>query len=622
MNASARDLPASALVAYLSAEFGVTERLPVYSGGLGVLAGDHLKAASDLGVPLVGVGLFYRHGYFRQRLTPDGEQVAWYPRNEPAELPLEAACGADGAPVEVVVRLRDEDVRLRVWRHEVGSVPLLLLDADVEGNTEEARHITDALYGGDRETRIRQEILLGVGALRALRALGMDPSVIHMNEGHSAFVQVERLREMVVGEGLDVETALERLPRGVVFTTHTPVPAGNEVFATDLLREYLVDALDEVGLPFARFRELGVIDPQETGFGMTPFALRTSGAANGVAQLHGEVSRRMWAGIWPDLPVDEVPIGAVTNGVHAPTWVGPDVAAELGARGVDIAGGPDAGGWDAAAGIPDEVLWRVRRAARGRLFDALPERLAGTGADPSDLAAAAGLDPDALTIGFARRFATYKRAGLIFSDLPRLARLVNAADRPVQILFAGKAHPADEGGKALLAQVVAATRTSDLRARLLFIPDYDTALAALLVAGVDVWLNTPRRPQEASGTSGMKAALNGALNLSISDGWWPEAAPGTGWTIGDPSWTEEGDVRDAKDAESLYRLLEEEVVPLFHRRDADGLPREWLAMSRAAIVGAGRRFTTARMVGDYVREYYLPAHTATAATRLSQGARA
>jgi glycogen phosphorylase len=446
--------------------------------------------------------------------------------------------------------------------------------------------------------------------------------VVHLNEGHSAFVQVERLREMVLGEGLDVETALERLPRGVVFTTHTPVPAGNEVFATELLREYLSDALEEIGLPFARFRELGVVDPEETGFGMTPFALRTAGAANGVAQLHGEVSRRMWAGIWPDLPVDEVPIGAVTNGVHAPTWVGPDMAAELAARGVDVTGAPEAGNWAAAAGIEDAVLWRVRREARRRLFAALPARLAGTGADASDIAAAEGLDPDVLTIGFARRFATYKRAGLIFSDLERLARLVNSADRPVQILFAGKAHPADEGGKALLAEVVAATRSAGLRARMLFIPDYDTALAALLVAGVDVWLNTPRRPQEASGTSGMKAALNGALNLSISDGWWPEAAPGTGWTIGDPAWTEEGDVRDAKDAESLYRLLEQEVVPLFHRRDADGLPREWLAMSRAAIVDAGATFTTARMVSDYVRDYYAPAHAASSATRLSQGARA
>ena len=622
MASPAPELPTSALVAYLSAEFGVTDALPVYSGGLGVLAGDHLKAAADLGVPLVGVGLFYRHGYFRQRLATSGEQLAWYPENVPEAMPVEPALGPDGAPVEVTVRLRGEDVRLRVWRHDVGTVPLLLLDSNVDGNSEEARRVTDALYGGDRETRIRQEILLGIGALRALRALGLHPTVVHMNEGHSAFVQVERLRELVQEGGLDVESALGRLPAGVVFTTHTPVPAGNEVFAADLVRDYLSDALAEIGLPFDRFRELGVIHPHEQGFGMTPFALRTSGAANGVARLHGEVSRAMWAGIYPGLAPDEVPIGAITNGVHAPTWVGPDMADQLARLGVDVAGSPASGDWAAAERISDEDLWRVRGRARRRLFAALPERLARTGADPGDIAAAEALDPDALTIGFARRFATYKRAGLIFSDMDRLARIVNAADRPVQILFAGKAHPADEGGKSLLAGVVAATRTRALRARLVFLPDYDTDLAALLVAGVDVWLNTPRRPQEASGTSGMKAALNGGLNLSIPDGWWPEAAPGTGWTIGDASWNEEGDARDARDADALYRLLEDEVVPLFHRRDDAGLPREWLAMSRAAIVGAGTLFTTARMVGDYVRDYYLPAHAAAEAVGEPQGMRA
>lgn len=606
----AHGLPESALVAYLSAEFAVTDELPIYSGGLGVLAGDHLKAAADLGVPMVGVGLLYRHGYFRQRLSPEGRQVAEYPRNDPADMPVAPALGPDGEPVEVTVRLLDEDVRARVWRHDVGSVPLLLLDPDVEGNSPAARGICEALYGGDRETRIRQEVLLGIGALRALRSMGMDPTVIHMNEGHSAFVQVERLREMVRERGIGLREAWDLLPAGAVFTTHTPVPAGNEVFEEDLVRRYLGPALAEIGFDVDRFLGVGVVGPADVGFGMTPFALRTSGAANGVAQLHGEVSRAMWARLWPRVPVDAVPIGAVTNGVHGPTWVGPDMAALLEGAGVDIAGPPVEGGWARAADLTDEQLWSARNAAARRLLGALPDRLAGTGASDEDLAAAAALDPDALIIGFARRFATYKRAGLLFSDLERLERIVTDARRPVQILFAGKAHPADTGGQDLLAEVVRWTRRPALRGRMVFLPGYDTTLAGLLVAGVDVWLNTPRRPQEASGTSGMKAALNGGLNLSIPDGWWPEAAPGSGWTIGDEAWTEDGEARDAMDAASLYALLEDEVVPLFHDRDADGIPRRWVGMSRTAVTGAGTFFTTARMVAEYAERYYAGADAA------------
>jgi glycogen phosphorylase len=604
-------LPESALVAYFSAEFAVTDDLPIYSGGLGVLAGDHLKAAADLGVPMVGVGLFYRSGYFRQRIDPDGRQLAEYPVNDPATMPLTPALGPDGTPAEVSVRLLDEDVRARVWRHDVGSVPLLLLDPDVPGNPPAARRICEALYGGDRETRIRQEILLGIGGLRALRAVGMDPTVIHMNEGHSAFVQVERLREMVRERGIPLSEAWDLLPSGAVFTTHTPVPAGNEVFEEALVRRYLAPALAEIGFDVDRFLGVGVVNPADAGFGMTPFALRTSGWSNGVAQLHGEVSRAMWRRLWPRVPADQVPIGAVTNGVHGPTWVGPDVATMLAEAGVDVAGEPVEGGWSQAAGLSDERLWEARNAGARRLIAALPERLAGTGASEDDLATARALDPDALLIGFARRFATYKRAGLLFSDLDRLERIVADSARPVQILFAGKAHPADLDGQALLAEVVRWTRRSALRGSMLFLPGYDTTLAGLLVAGVDVWLNTPRRPQEASGTSGMKAALNGGLNLSISDGWWPEAAPGTGWTIGDPTSDEEGDARDASDAASLYALLEDEVVPAFHDRDAAGIPRRWLAMSRAAIVGAGAYFTTARMVAEYAERYYVPADAAT-----------
>lgn len=609
MSSTAPSLPADARIAYLSAEFGVTDDLPVFSGGLGVLAGDHLKAAADLGLPLVGVGLFYTHGYFRQALSPAGEQLAQYPVNDPSAMPLAPVLDADGAPLLISVSLAGETVHARAWRHDIGGVPLYLLDADVEGNSEPARHVTDALYGGDRETRIRQEVLLGVGALRLLRAIGADPTVIHMNEGHSAFVQVERLRELVVERGMGVDEALALLPAGTVFTTHTPVPAGNEVFSTELVTRYIGPLLDEIGLPLARFLTLGVVHPDDDGFGMTPFALRTSGFANGVAQLHGEVSRAMWKEIYPGTAERDVPIGAITNGVHGPTWIGPEAASLLADVGISPSDGPQAA-WNRVLDITDARLWQARRAARRRLLDALPEQLAGTGATPEDLSAAAGLDPDALLIGFARRFATYKRAGLLFSDLERLERLLTDAERPVQILFAGKAHPADEEGKALLAQVVGWTRRPSLRGRLVFLPDYDTTLAAHLVAGVDVWLNTPRRPQEASGTSGMKAALNGALNLSIPDGWWPEARPGTGWTIGDPAWTEDGDARDARDAEALYRLLEDDVVPTYYARDASGLPTAWLAMSKAAIAGAGSFFTTARMVSEYRDRYYVPADAA------------
>ncbi|MCB0882467.1 MAG: alpha-glucan family phosphorylase [Thermoleophilia bacterium] len=606
-------LPTDALVVYLSCEFGLTQNLPIYSGGLGMLAGDHLKAASDLGVPLVGVGLFYAHGYFRQELSPDGHQVAAYDRNDPAQMPLQLVTDAAGEPLEVAVTLVGEAVRLRVWRYDVGTVPLYLLDTDVEGNSADARAITDTLYGGDRITRIRQEMVLGVGAWRLLRALKQAPTVLHLNEGHSAFVQVERLRELVNVKGMTLDEGLDALRRGCVFTTHTPVPAGNEQFTTELISEYLTPILTEIGLPLSRFLELGRVTPDGDGFGMTPFALRTTQAANGVAQLHGEVAREMWAPMWPDLKVKDVPIGAVTNGVHAPTWTGRPVAALLEGAGIDVAARPQDTPWGSARDIDAAAVWAAKNTARQELITALPGALEGTGASDADIATAAGLHPDALTIGFARRFATYKRAGLLFSDLARLERLVGDAERPVQVLFAGKAHPADSEGQALMAHVVEWTRTSALRDRMVFLVGYDMDLAQRLVAGVDVWLNNPRRPQEASGTSGMKAALNGALNVSIPDGWWPEADPGTGWTIGDEAWAEQGVERDAKDAESLYALLEGEVVPTFYDRDADGVPVRWIEMSRNAIAGAGEFFTTARMVDQYVREYYVPADRASRA---------
>ncbi len=608
--AATHDLPDDALVVYLSLEFGVSQELPVYSGGLGMLAGDHLKSASDLNLPLVAVGLFYAHGYFRQELSPDGRQVAAYARNVPGDMPLQLVTDEAGEPLEVSLELDGEVVRVRAWRHDVGVVPLYLLDTDVEGNSPDVRAITDTLYGGDRETRIRQELVLGVGAWRLMRLLKKRPTVLHLNEGHSAFVQVERLRELVKVKGMPLGEAVEAVATGCVFTTHTPVPAGNEEFTTELVARYLTPMLDDIGMPLERFLMLGRVAPTDADFGLTPFALRTTQLANGVAQLHGEVAREMWAPMYPSLRVADVPIGAVTNGVHAPTWTGPLVAALLRAKGIDLAATPGATPWASARDLDEAELWQAKVDARRALIAQLPVLLDGTGASADDLAAAAALDPAALTIGFARRFATYKRAGLLFRDLDRLERLVNDSEEPVQVLFAGKAHPADTEGQKLLADVVAWTRRPELRGRMVFLVGYDMELAQFLVAGVDVWLNNPRRPQEASGTSGMKAALNGGLNLSIPDGWWPEAKAGTGWTIGDAAWTEEGEERDAKDALALYDLLETQVVPMYYRRDESGVPREWLEMSRQAIAGAGEYFTTARMVAEYAREYYAPADAA------------
>lgn len=462
-------LPDDACVVYLSAEFGISDALPVYSGGLGMLAGDHLKSAADLGLPLLGIGLFYAHGYFRQELSAEGGQVAAYTRNDPAQMPVALVTDADGAPLEVTVSLPSGEVRVRAWRHDVGSVPLYLLDTDVEGNSPAHRAITDALYGGDRTTRIEQELVLGVGAWRLVRALGLAPTVLHLNEGHSAFVQVERLRELVLDQGMDVDSALSQLPHGCLFTTHTPVPAGNEQFSTALITTYLAPALLEIGLPLERFLALGRVHPRDGDYGMTPFSLRTTDAANGVAQLHGEVAREMWRGMWPERRVDEVPIGAVTNGVHAPTWTGPSVAALLTDQGIDIAAAPTATPWGNARQIAPADLWQAKRAARRALLESLPAQLEGTGASAEDIAAAAALDPDALMIGFARRFATYKRAGLLFRDLERLEALVSSPDRPVQVLFAGKAHPADTEGQRLLADVVEWTRRPAFRGRMVFL---------------------------------------------------------------------------------------------------------------------------------------------------------
>jgi starch phosphorylase len=619
---------ADMLVAYFSLEFGLDAGIPLYSGGLGILAGDHLKSASDLGVPLVGVGLLYRSGYFRQSLGPDGGQRERYPATDWSDLPLIDQLGPDGKPVVVVVRVGEEDVRAAVRRIQVGRVPLLLLDADIDGNSPRAREITSVLYGGDRDQRMRQEVLLGIGGVRALEAAGMTPTVFHMNEGHSALLVLERLRA-IIAAGADLAEARERVVASTVFTTHTPVPAGNETFDPELARSFLEPIAAEAGMTWDDLCALAAHpDPAETDFGMTPLALRTSGFANGVAALHGDTSRRMWRGLWPSLPIDEVPIGSVTNGIHTPSWLSREMHELL-----DRYVGPgmrerpeDPTVWERAEAIPAGELWRVHELRRERLVlfarERLQTQLARQGSRRiASRAAGDALRPDALTICFARRFATYKRASLLFRDPDRLARLLSDEKRPVQMIVAGKAHPLDVPGKEVLRTVVQESQRPRLRDKIVFLEDYDMHVARYLVQGADVWLNVPRRPLEASGTSGMKAAVNGALNLSVLDGWWAEGySPDCGWAIGSGETYEDPEENDAVEAEALYTLLEREVIPAFYARDSSGRPREWTAMMTASIRRLGGEFNTGRMVREYAERAYLPAHRASVAMAAGQGA--
>jgi starch phosphorylase len=535
-------------------EFGVDERLPIYSGGLGVLAGDHLKGAAELGIPLVGVGLLYRGGYFEQSLDASGAQTEHY-------VPIDPwARGLVREPVTVELDLAGRHISASVWRKDVGSVPLYLLEVD---------WLTDALYGGDREHRIRQELLLGVGGVRALEALGIEPTVFHMNEGHSAFLALERIRALRAA-GMETSDAIEHVRRSTVFTTHTPVPAGNEVFSEAEVVRYVGGLARESGFDDDSLLRLGRFG-DKAGFGLTPLALRLSAYANGVSALHGKVARDMWAELWPERNGDTPPIGHITNGVHLRTWIEPYLAVLLRQAGVRPEAPPEEAGWEAVEQLDAEALWQVHDASRRRLAEL------------------AGLDPERLTIGFARRFATYKRAGLIFTDLERLLAL------PVQVVVAGKAHPQDKDGKAVLQHVVELARSPRAQGRVVFLEDYDIGLARMLIPGCDVWLNNPRRPLEASGTSGMKAAVNGVLNLSVLDGWWAEGYdPALGWAI-------EG-VSDADDAQQLYRLLEEQVVPCFF----DDRSR-WLAMLKTSIARLAPRFSFHRALIEYVERYYLPA---------------
>jgi glycogen phosphorylase len=572
-------LPEDLLVAYFSLEFGVDERLPIYAGGLGVLAGDHLKSASDLGVPLVGVGLFYRHGYFRQEVS-EGEQHEHYTLNAPAEL------GLTRTAATVAVEIGDETIEAAVWRLDVGAVPLLLLDTDLPENPDWARALTDRLYGGDRETRIGQELVLGVGGIRALAALGFGPTVFHLNEGHAAFAALERMRVLVQVEDSSFDEALEAVRRSTVFTTHTPVPAGNESFDDTLARRRLGPLVERLGVPWDTVAALGRSRPDDHAFGLTPLALRTAARCNAVSRLHAEVAQRMWADLWPGWPVDEVPIGHVTNGVHARTWISGELAQALLRTGLDVAANAPA--WERAYDLDLQQLASVRRRRKDDLLRLVAER---TGA---------ALDPAALTIGFARRFAAYKRADLLLGRPEELAALLGDRERRLQLVFAGKAHPDDAEGKGVLAKVAALAEDAP---GVVLLADYDLALARALVQGVDVWLNLPRRLEEASGTSGMKASLNGTPNLSVLDGWWAEGyTPEIGWAIPGTGAVTQAE-QDAADADELFRLLREEVLPRYY-----GSPEGWSAIGRAATASIGARFTSHRMVSEYAERFYAPAH--------------
>jgi starch phosphorylase len=601
-------------IGYFSPEFGITEVLPQYSGGLGILAGDHLKAASDLGVPIIGVGLLYGAGYFRQSLSPDGWQLEHYPSLDPGGLPIQALKDADGAPVRVAIALPESrTMYAQVWVARVGRVPLLLLDTDIEENDLGARQVTDRLYGGGREHRLEQELLLGIGGVRAIRAYcevtgAPAPEVFHTNEGHAGFLGVERIRELVQDRGLDFDEALQAVRAGTVFTTHTPVPAGIDRFERDLVAAHLIGLS---GVPIERVLGLGAEDDPNM-FNMAHMGLRLGQRCNGVSVLHGAVSREMFSNLWPGFDPAEVPIGSITNGVHAPTWMARDIL-EIAEREVGATALVHGGGWDAVDKVADRELWDVRNTLRERLVGEVRRRVRASSLERGMIEAELGwtdnvFDPGVLTIGFARRVPSYKRLTLMLRDPERLAALLLDPDRPVQIVIAGKSHPADDGGKQLIAQMVKFADDHGVRHRIAFLPDYDIAMARYLYWGVDVWLNNPLRPLEACGTSGMKAALNGALNLSILDGWWDEWFDGeNGWAIPSADGIADADRRDDLEAHALYELIEKSVASRFYDRDGKGVPTRWVQMVRHTLKTLGPKVLATRMVRDYVRDLYAPA---------------
>ena len=616
------ELPAS--IAYFSMEFGVSEVLPNYSGGLGVLAGDHLKAASDLGVPLIGVGLLYRSGYFRQSLSMDGWQLEHYPAIDPQGLPLQLITDAEGAPVLVHVAMPGgRELKARIWNAQIGRVPLLLLDSDIEDNDDAMRGVTDRLYGGDQDHRVKQEILAGIGGVRAVRAFcaltdTAQPAVFHTNEGHAGFLGLERIRELMTGDGLDFDTALTAVRSGTVFTTHTPVPAGIDRFPVDLVTHYFADSGGSGGLlpgvPLPRVLALGA-EENPGMFNMAHMGLRLAQRANGVSKLHGTVSREMFRSMWAGLDDREVPIGSVTNGVHGPTWAAREIARLLG----ESEGDPwSAGGFES---ITDAVLWDLRCALRSKLVDEVRRRVRAAwlqrGASAPELGWTARVfDPDVLTIGFARRVPTYKRLTLMLRDPEKLRALLLHPERPVQLVIAGKSHPADDGGKALIQQIVRFADDPEVRHRMVFLPDYDMSMARYLYWGCDVWLNNPLRPLEACGTSGMKSALNGGLNLSIRDGWWDELYDGeNGWAIPTADGGSDPNRRDDLEAAALFEMLATQVAPMFYDRGESEVPGRWVDMVRHTLATLRPRVQATRMVQEYVEDWYAPAaHSSAAVT--------
>ena len=604
-------------VAYFSMEFGLHESLPIYAGGLGILAGDHLKSVSDLGLPLVGVGVFWRHGYGRQHIDASGRQADSHDRLQPANLPLEPVVTASGRPVRIRIPMGPDTVTAVAWRLAVGRTSLLLLDTHLEENAPRHRELTNRLYIGDRDARIRQELLLGVGGWKLLKTVGLPIAACHLNEGHAAFCSLERVAETLRETRCDFPAAVRQVADTTIFTTHTPVPEGNEVFDPGLVEHYLRAYPRRLGIPSPKLLGLGRVNPQDEQerFGMTPLALRLASRANGVSELHGEVSRRMWSGLWPRRQPHRVPIGSITNGVHLRTWMHPRMAELLDeylpARWEERQTRP--GVWAKARRIRDARLWGLHQELKAELVEFVRthvrRRLERNGASEARIKAASSLlDPEALTIGFARRFAPYKRALLMFTNPDRLDRIVNDTRRPVQFIFSGKPHPEDDFGKELVARFVKHADSPRFRQRIVFIEDNTIEVARHMVSGVDVWLNNPRRPQEASGTSGMKPALHGGLNLSILDGWWPEACKEgrNGWSIGQARDHDGSEAADRRDARALYRRLRRDVVPLYYDRDRHGRPAKWIRCMKHALATIPAEFNSHRMVAQYFRRYYLP----------------
>lgn len=609
------------LIAYFSAEFGIHESIPIYSGGLGVLAGDHVKSASDIGLPLVGVGLLYKQGYFSQRITGEGHQEAVYFDMDFTQLPLNKVTDANGEHLTIDVDLPGRKVYAHVWFIQVGRVRIFLLDTNIPRNKAEDRWFTSQLYGGDQEMRITQEILLGMGGVRALRAMGLSPTVWHMNEGHSVFMGLERIRELVAGEKLSFYEALEAVKSNTVFTTHTPVPAGNDAFPQNLQARYFRSYWEKTGITEAQFMELGRdTDPgMSQMFSLTILALKLAGRANGVSELHGHVSRKLWERVWEGVPSEENPITHITNGIHTQSWIAPEIKdlydRHLGSDWTDHLDEPAF--WEnGMKKIPDEELWDIHQDLKSRMVDFIRGRACSQWARHGDAScdinanASRLLDPSHFTVGFARRFATYKRAVLLFRDMDRIRALLNDPKTPMQIVFAGKAHPKDKPGQEFIRTIVDIAKQEGFRNRVFFIEDYDISVARHLVHGVDVWLNTPRRPLEASGTSGQKGPVSGIINFSVLDGWWREAYqanPESGWSIGADRDYPNTEAQDSEDARDIYSRLEQEILPLYYHRDKENIPVNWIKRMKESIMTVLPRFSTDRMVKDYYRKLYVPA---------------